>query len=343
MLHDGGDAHGAVPDAGGIVRCATALEMWIRHMLPLYRAATIRGRRHTLERFVRDLGNPALKGVKPQHITDWLASLTGCGPASTRVALSHLRCFFKWAVLHHHLKVDPTATIPKVKQPRQVPRASNADEVGALLAVLPDERAHLVVALAYDMGLRRGEISSADISDVELREGVMRVTGKGGHARLLPITPTVRTALIRYLSVRGPGAGPLIRSQCGTGGIGPERVGQMVRAWMREAGVKHAAFDGKSTHALRHLCAETMYRHGADLRTIASALGHAHPSTTWIYLRHTSDVDELRAAMGKPLIDPPLGVSQVLDGHRGTWNRPFPAYQVGAPALREVGQSLRSA
>lgn len=295
---------------GGVMLTGTAVHLYVRAMHHMYRPATITARRYWLERFAYQAGNPALKAIRPRTISDWFAQQPGLGPAAARAALSHLRAFFRWAIERGHTKTDPTLTIRPPKQPRAVPRSLDLADLRALRTALPDNRAVLIITLLFDLGLRRGEVARLDMADIDLRAGVIRVDGKGGHQRLLPVTPGVRHMLLHYLTERGAAAGPLIRSQTRPGhGITPETLGKLVSKWMTDAGIKQPR-DGKSAHALRHSCAENLWRHGVDLRTIAAALGHAVPTTTWIYLRHQQNLEELRAVMGQQYVDEPRPVLQ---------------------------------
>lgn len=333
MLSDVESELGAALHDGGIVRVGAAVNLYIRYMRPLYRADTIRGRRQTLERFARHHPQLAIKAVKPRHVTDWLAEQHN-GPASTRTLLSHLRCFFRWAVEHGHLKNSPTLLVRSPKQPRGIPRSLTLEELRAVGTALPDERAVLIITLMIDLGLRRGEVSRLDVADVDMRAKLVRIQGKGGHERLLPITPAVELAIAQYVGVRGRMAGPLIRSSIAPyGGILPDTIGKLVSRWLKDAGVKEDAFDGRSAHALRHSMAENLYRHGTDLRTIAAALGHASPSTTWIYLRSSQSVEDLRAVMGQQYIDEPRPHLRPVYETPNSAKKPFPRMRFGLPAM----------
>jgi site-specific recombinase XerD len=296
---------GASAGRGDIMRTGHAVLLYVKHMHLAYAVQTIRNRRPLLERFAREIGDPALKAIKKQHVEGWLAEQT-CGPASLRVDLSHLRQFFRWCMENGHLKTDPSALIKTPRQPRRVPRSLNLAELRALGQALPDARAALIVGLEYDMGLRRAEVAGLDITDIDLLAGVVLVRGKGGHERLLPLTQTVRVLLQDYIRERGVSAGPLIRSHVHPSrGISPQQIGALVSRWMRDAGFKQGPRDGKSGHALRHSFAVNLDRHGAPLSVIQEALGHADQSTTLIYTKAQHSVETLRDHMGQQYVDTP--------------------------------------
>lgn len=319
MLYESRDERGAVLIDGGIMRLAGAVILYLRHVHLAYSLSTFRGRSSVLYRFVDELGNPALRSIKARHVTDWLAART-CGPSTLRYELSAVRCFFRWAIEHGHCKADPTLLVPKIRQPRAVPRALNLAELTAMRHAAPDLRAEVIGTLMLDLGLRRAEVARLEMADLDFYAEVVRVVGKGGHERMLPMTPMLRHVLGRYLTERGRGSGPLIRSQVNPNrGIGADRVGVLVADWMRAAGVKQARWDGKSAHAMRHSMALNLLRHRVDLERIQAALGHAHMSTTSTYLRPNMNVEDLRAVMGQQFIDqapPTLQAVQEFDTPR---------------------------
>lgn len=294
----GADAWGT----GAIMRVGAAVLLYLRHAHLQYAAVTLKNQRSTLERFAICYSDTALKAVTRKHVEKWLAQQT-CSPASLRVQLSHLRTFFRWAIEHHHLKTDPTVGIPKIRQPRALPRALNREELRALFAALPDARAELICVLLYAVGLRRAEVARIELADIDFYDQTIRIVGKGDHERMVPIVPLVAQALEKYLAERGRVAGPLVRSLTHPGrGISAPHLGALVSRWGQDAGV-HLPGDGKSAHALRHTCAQRMWRNGTELLTISEALGHKDSSTTLIYLRRTPDMGKLRAALSEPYTD----------------------------------------
>jgi site-specific recombinase XerD len=108
------------------------------------------------------------------------------------------------------------------------------------------------------------------------------------------------------MSFRHP-QGPLIRSQIHPRrGISAEYVGKLAVQWMRAAGIKYAAFDGRSAHALRHTCASHMLEHGADIREVSEMLGHSGLQATQTYLRRLRAAGPLRkAAAGRSYLPGP--------------------------------------
>lgn len=208
-----------------------------------------------------------------------------------------VRCFCAWLVERGHVKRDPCYGMKAPRKPRTVPRALRRDDVAAVLAAAPDLRARLVAILMLQEGLRCGEVAALELGDMDLREGIVRVVGKGGHQRMLAITQEAREEIHAYLGQYPANAGPLIRSyQYPARGLSPVTIGSMMRKMMYEAGVKQRPRDGVSAHALRHTCATDMLRAGAHVRDVQAALGHQALATTEIYIPLL--VDTLSDAMG---------------------------------------------
>lgn len=299
------DADDPAAFVGGdeIMRIGTAIAMYRRHMGNILRPRTLIEHRYILERFQRHTNNMAIRAVKAKHVQDWLAEMD-VQASTLRHRISVLRAFFRWAQRQELVKRDPMVFVDVPKQPRAAPRALDLDSLRALRTTLPDNRARLICTLMRHMGLRAGEVAGLEMADVNLFDNTMRITGKGGHTRILPIPPVVREHLDPYLGERGRGGGRLIRSHRNPKeGISAHAVSTLVAGWMRDAGIKAAAHDGVSAHALRHTCAEALYQHQVDVRLISKVMGHVEPTTTWEYLRFSANVEEMRPVLGQPIIE----------------------------------------
>src|SRR5262249_53055246 len=157
---------------------------------------------------------------------------------------------------------------------KTVPRNISPEKITELLQYC-DERLATAVLLGVQEGLRRFEIVGLTTSDIDVDDRILRVLGKGRKWREVPLADETYEQSGPYLErlPAGPGR-PLIRSylhpERGITGI---RLGGLIREAMAEAGVKEAAWDGKSTHALRHSCADHMMDNGADIRDVQEMLG----------------------------------------------------------------------
>jgi site-specific recombinase XerC len=226
----------------------------------------------------------------------WLGSLT-LAPASRRSYLSTIKVFCRWLVAEGVLVSDPSASLSRVREPRRVPRALSLRDVRRLFDVAPDPRARAIVALMVGCGLRCCEVAGAEMADWDQDAGHIDIRGKGDHERVIPVPPEVKAILLEYLVVRGSHGGPLICSYVHPfTGVSSAHLSRMLSGWLAQAGVKRAAYDGRSAHALRHTCASDVFEFSHDLRVVQEMLGHANLSTTAIYLRR-ADLGRMSEAM----------------------------------------------
>lgn len=287
------------PDMPMTVSAAIDRYLTARRAAGEYAPTTITVHRGVLRRFARTVGpDRPIDRVRPHDVERWLAGLE-LAPTSRRTALSTVRTFCRYCHAHGWTDRDPTVGIVGPRQPRTVPRALTHHDVRQLLDACPDRRARVVVLLMVQCGLRRAEVAGLRREDLDVDGQVLDVTGKGGHRRVVAVPDEALTAICEYLAEHPAGAGdPLIRSyEHPRQGLRPNTVGDHVRAWMRAAGVKTGAWDGRSAHALRHTCASDVLDRCGDLRTVQEMLGHAQLTSTQIYLRRAAATDRLAAAM----------------------------------------------
>lgn len=299
------DAASAIEgDWSNMPRLHTVARLHLSDLSHRVTRATLRQRRYDLEAFVAHIGGDVrVRAIKKKHIESWVRTQT-CAPATLRLRFLSVRMLFKFAFERGWVKTAPTMGIVLPRVPRRLSRALSLADLQSLGRVLPDERAQVIVALALNEGLRRVEIARLELGDIDFPSMTMRVvTAKsGGVEDVLPLTEATWVDFLRpYLAVRGNHPGPLIVSYTTGGGLSPARIGSMVSRWMREAGIKGAAFDGKSLHAMRHTTAANLLAQGADPTIVQRALRHATLSSTWTYLRNQRSVEELRPLMGQQM------------------------------------------
>lgn len=203
--------------------------------------------------------------------------------------VSSLRRAYRWLHQQQRIATDPTATLLAPTPERSLPKAPTESEVEALLAV-PDPstpaglRDRCLLELMYATGLRVGELVALDGSALNLRQGVLRVTGKGGRERLIPVGDEARHWLERYLRearpqlLRGPDPGTVFVAARG-GRLSRQTVWRSIVAAARLAGLTRPV----SPHGLRHAFATHLLNRGVDLRALQMLLGHSALSTTQIY------------------------------------------------------------
>lgn len=269
-------------------------ERWALHD---FTSGSLKNLASVLRSFTRCMGDRPAAKLTREDIEEWLASRHRLAAATRRKDISNIRLFCQWLTRRGYLRVDPTTELRRVKVPRYLPRAMASPKVSRLLEVAPDARGTLMVLLMVQEGLRCCEVSRLQVGDIDWESRTMRVVGKGGHHRMLPMSDETWTAFNAYLAEHPSTGGPLVRSYRQTWhSLSSDTISGMVSEWMSHAGVKRWPRDGVSAHAFRHTMATDALRAGAHLRDVQAALGHAHLATTEVYLPLV--VNDLRGAMG---------------------------------------------
>jgi integrase/recombinase XerD len=200
-----------------------------------------------------------------------------------------LRRFYQHQLREGRLEVDPAARIESPRLGRRLPKSLSEAEVEALL-LAPDERTALgqrdraMLETLYATGLRVSELVSLELDRLNLRQGVVRVLGKGGKERLVPLGEEAHARLETYLADARPRlAGARASDALFITNRGAPMTRQAfwysIKRYARRAGISSAL----SPHTLRHAFATHLLNHGADLRVVQMLLGHADISTTQIY------------------------------------------------------------
>jgi len=214
---------------------------------------------------------------------------SGRSPRSLSRYLSGFRQFYRWLLREGRIGRDPSALIESPKLGRGLPKALSEDQVEALLE-MPDPgtpvglRDRTMLELMYATGLRVSELTTLEVTQINLNQGVVRVTGKGGKERLVPLGEEAMAWLQRWLRTGRPA---LMRGgECREVFVTARRKGMTRQAFWHSIR-KHAARAGieqpVSPHMLRHSFATHLLNHGADLRVVQLLLGHSDLSTTQIY------------------------------------------------------------
>jgi integrase/recombinase XerD len=203
--------------------------------------------------------------------------------------LSCIKGFYRHLAATGHLAEDPAAHLEAPKLGRPLPGTLSEAEVERLLAA-PDLgtalglRDRAMLELLYASGLRISELISLTTSSVNLQQGVVRVMGKGGKERLVPMGAAAQAALVRFVAEGRP---DLLGARTTDVIFPSNRARAMTRQTFWHAVKRYAAIAGIqreiSPHTLRHAFATHLLNHGADLRAVQMMLGHADLSTTQIY------------------------------------------------------------
>jgi len=261
--------------------------------------ATVKAYRTDLEGFLtfcaEHLGEPPnldrLTGLRAIDFRAWLASRhhRGLARTSTARALAALRSFYRYLDREHGRHNPALRALRTPRLPRRLPRPLSAAQASELIAVAPAgaredwiaKRDTAVLLLLYGAGLRIGEALALDRSAVgrpaDLR--TLRITGKGGKQRLVPLLPVIAAAIADYLD-----ACPYRSAEAlFLGARGKRLQAPIVRRAMQDARRCLGLPETATPHALRHSFATHLLADGADLRTIQELLGHASLSTTQGY------------------------------------------------------------
>ena len=242
-----------------------------------------------------------LVGARDYDIEGYLAArhASGLSARSTARLLSCLRGYYRDAVDDGRLDRDPTLDITQPLLGRPLPKTLSENEVEALLAAPNSEdpigcptefRDRAMLELLYATGLRVSELVGLEVSSLNMRQGVVRVVGKGGRERLTPVGEVALRWVTRHLAEARPA---LLRGKPSDVIFPSRRGGAMTRQTFWHAIKRYALRAGIvrdiSPHTLRHAFATHLIDHGADLRSVQMMLGHADLSTTQIYTHVARD------------------------------------------------------
>jgi site-specific recombinase XerD len=226
----------------------------------------------------------------------YAAGLSERGQAPTTVArkLAALRALLRVQVELGMRPDNPAELLSAPKRARRLPRVLKASELALLLDRIPattplELRDRALFELAYGSGLRAEELVGLEVESVDFDSESIRVEGKGGKTRLVPVGEHALRALGRYLARGRPAlkrdpAAELFLSKSGRR-LSTSDVRRRLRTWARQAAAQAPALADAHPHALRHSFATHLLDGGADLRAIQELLGHATISTTQVYTR----------------------------------------------------------
>jgi site-specific recombinase XerD len=283
---------------------ATALaESWRRALRALdddlrTRAAAEKTRRAygaDVEQFARWCGErslePAAVGVR--DLRRYAASLSQASlqPSSLARKIASLRALYRILREHGEVTQSPAELMTLPKRPRTLPHVLSTDQLATLLdaigAATPLElRDRAMFELAYASGLRAEELVGVTVGAIDFDGERVRVEGKGGKTRFVPVGEPALVAISRYLErarrtlAVDPAADALFLSKSGRP-LSTSDVRRRLRAWSLRAGLGGAVHP----HALRHSFATHLLDGGGDLRAIQEMLGHSSISTTQVYTR----------------------------------------------------------
>ncbi|MDX1633193.1 MAG: tyrosine recombinase XerC [Marinobacter sp.] len=291
-------AHGA-DDAGGegdsalVASLAEPLARFIDHLSSERRQATLTCRHYQrdllrLGAHLQQTRQHQWSGLDQAGLRRYVAQLSRAGLAGRSIArhLSSIRRFYDFLLRERQVRDNPALDVRAPKSGRKLPGVVDVDQVNQLLDGGAEEpleiRDRAMFELFYSSGLRLAELVGLDLGAVDGRSGEVRVLGKGGKERLVPVGRKALLALQDWLNVR-PGLAPesqraLFVSRRGDR-ISPRSVQLRLQRW----GLLKGADQRLYPHLLRHSFASHLLESSGDLRAVQELLGHADIATTQIY------------------------------------------------------------
>ncbi len=269
---------------------------------------------YTLKAYTQDLKEfSAFVDKKPKNIDNldirtFLASLyhRNLKKSSISRKLASIRSFFKYLHREGHVKSNPAKLVSSPKVPKNLPKFLTIDEVFSLVETPKGEtfkptRDKAIIELLYSCGLRVSELTSLDISDLDIKETIIRVKGKGRKERIMPIGTKAMEAITNYLPER------ISLKKKSPGLFLNNRGGRLTQRSVRRILVHYSRMINLtgdiSPHTLRHTFATHLLHEGADLRSIQELLGHSSLSTTQKYthldIRQLTEVYDKAHPMAK--------------------------------------------
>lgn len=278
-----------------------------------YLADERRSSPRTVETYVRDLRSfrdyvleegfpPDARKLDVVALRGFLSTLFRSNQASTmKKKMSAIRSFFRFLLKRGIIERNPAAGVRSPKAGKTLPRFLSVEQAFRVMDSPPKEetRPHALKArdralleTLYATGVRVGELASMDVGDCDTAESAVRVLGKGGKERVVPLGKAALDAIGEYLPVRRallaksrrPDSDALWLSQ------GGRRLSvRQVQNVVRRHGTLGAGRGDLHPHAIRHTCATHLLDAGADLRSIQELLGHSSLSTTQRYTHVSMD------------------------------------------------------
>jgi len=259
---------------------------------------------HTVEAYRRDLHQfaaflcqqidpaPTIRQITHLHIRRYLASVhKELTKSSVGRKLAAIRSLFRFLLRRGLLEKNPAELVSTPKKEKKLPFHLNIDEITTLVEApkLPEElpsRDRAILETLYSSGLRVSELTGLDVKGVDLLAGSVRVFGKGGKERLIPLGSKAIKALEEYLELKGnPGLNAPLFTNSRGGRLTRRSIARIVDKYMLHLRTMKKA----SPHTLRHTFATHLLEGGADLRSIQEMLGHASLSTTQKYTHVSID------------------------------------------------------
>lgn len=265
---------------------------------------------HTLTSYLTDLSGfevfvltlyeiTTIPEITDVMVRSWVVSLKVDGRSVTTInrKISTLKSFFKWMKKTNLLTIHPMDKIKTMKKPKRLPTTVKYDKITYAMASSIEDKQHnpyidardsLIVALFYQSGMRRAELTHLSHQSIDLDRGELKVLGKGRKERRIPLTPTMVNHIKKYLDIKCQFFGELMLKDsffCTEKGspIYDKLVYRIVRTRLQDSGVSGKA----SPHVLRHSFATHLLDNGAEINAIKDLLGHSNLAATQVYTHNS--------------------------------------------------------
>lgn len=259
---------------------------------------TVGNYEHVLQIFCKFLKtkNLQLLEIKEENILDFIdfCMKTNVKPSSINIYVGIISRFFQWGIRFHYgiFTENPAAEIPKLKVRKDLPRCISEKQLSEILLSLREnswkqQRDKLIIMLAYHTGMRRRELISLVKIDVHLEEKTIRVLGKGGKVRIVPVSNQLSELFEKYFQTcaKLKISSPWVFSNSEGQQIDYYKIAKIVKRILKKFVPEELAH----CHILRHSFATTCLNKGVSIENIAALMGHASIETTMRYLSISSE------------------------------------------------------
>ncbi len=252
---------------------------------------------HDIEKFIQFLDYHKIQAqpetIELKQLQDFLkwANELGMSPRTQARVISGIKAFYKYLILENVIKINPTELLESPKLGRKLPDTLSVEEIDKLIAALdlstPEgQRNKAMLETLYSSGLRVSELTNLKISNMYLKEGFIKIVGKGDKERIVPIGRTAMKFIKIYLEdvrvhvpVKKESEDNLFLNRRGR-----KLTRNMVFIIIKSLAEKIGLNKKISPHTFRHSFATHLIEGGADLRAVQDMLGHESITTTEIYL-----------------------------------------------------------
>lgn len=289
-MAEGPEVSTVAPPIAAATPLSTAIDAFLLSLRARsYSPATVSTYAFDLRHLLTQVGETPPHALDGHRIRRALAGLHGKGlqPKTLARTLSAWRSFFNYLARQDQIGSNPCLGLRPPKGEKHLPNALSVDQMAQLLAPETTDtpwsrRDTAMFELMYSSGLRRAELISLDVGQIDAAQGEVSVIGKGSKTRVVPVGERALTALKHWMEVRADVA----RNQTpalfvGTRGdrISPSVLGQA----LKQLAQRHGLTAHVHPHALRHSFASHVLQSSGDLRAVQEMLGHASLSTTQVY------------------------------------------------------------